>query len=357
MVVVKKWAKDNKVCSAQDNSLSSYAWLNMVVFYLQCIGFIPNLQCPKLMKQTGLQRKSDEYWHNVNDLDTQYLTFEQVSKVWTRPERFGMEPLSNTALLYGFFNFYAIGFVGTVSMVSIKRGNEEILPKTVFRKCSPFFCIEDPFETFDSHMPHDLGIPVNELQTKRIFLLIQSAEEHLRTHLLGQDDSDGEEFSSLWPWPPVEPEQTNNQGKQGGRDRRRRGKGDRGHGANKDKKKNDNPKQQQNAKNHQAQQNDKSKQSKGNNQHGPAVNGKGNSNKGHPQVQQSNNPPKKGGGKNGNKGKNHTQEPGQNPAEARGGAKGSNNNDKGGRGVGGRGRGFGGRRPRGGRGRGGRGRS
>ena len=196
MIAVKKWAKDNKVCSAQDNTLSSYAWICMVIFYLQCISYIPNLQCPKLMEKAGFQRDPEDYWHDVSDLNTCYSTWEQVQKVWKRPEVFGDQPHSCTALLYGFFHFYTHDFSRSTSMISIKRGRDEVLPKTTFRKCSDFFCIEDPFETVDSHMPHDLGIPVNEAQCPRILLVLRNSEEHLRFLLLGgcNDEDD-------IPWP------------------------------------------------------------------------------------------------------------------------------------------------------------
>ena len=133
MITVKKWAKENKICSAQDNSLSSYAWLNMVVFYLQCLEFIPNLQCPKLLEKFGIKRDANNYWHNVNDLDTCFLTWEQAKQVWKRPQHLVDKHhlLGNTALLYGFFHFYTIDFKRSVSMISIKRGKEEVLPKTV----------------------------------------------------------------------------------------------------------------------------------------------------------------------------------------------------------------------------------
>ena len=354
MVVVKKWAKDNKVCAAQDNTLSSYAWLNMVVFYLQCLGFVPNLQCPNLMEQVGYKRDSQNYWHNVNDLDTCYLTFEQVSKVWKQPEQFSSKTISNTALLYGFFHFYSIGFDRSVSMISVKRGKDEILPKTVFRKCSPFFCIEDPFETFDSHMPHDLGIPVNEPQTRRIFDLLQGAEEHLRAHLLAQRDEDVEDMAALWPWPPVESEQDKEKGKQGHNGGRgKRGGRGRGRGATRNKNNNSS-----NGK-------DSNKQQKANPQKkaaqkwsaAPAASGKGGGNNQQKQKEQKENNKQKTG-------KGDTQEAGQNPSEKQGGGKqkhgkakknaqDSQSNPQGGRGGGpnkGKHGGRGGGRRRGGRG-------
>ena len=231
MIAVKRWAKDNRVCAAQDNTLSSYAWMCMAIFYLQCISYVPNLQCPKLMEKAGIQRDPEKYWHNVNDLDTCYLTWEQVQKIWKRPDVFGNKPHSCTALLYGFFHFYATDFARPVSMLSIKRGREEILPKTVFRKCSAFFCIEDPFETFDSHMPHDLGIPVNEVQCPRILALLQNSEEHLRFLLLGSgnddDVSNSDEKLEMTPWPSVDVLQ-NTQAGAGKKKKKKRNNGGRG---------------------------------------------------------------------------------------------------------------------------------
>ena len=262
MIVVKKWAKDNKICSAQDNSLSSYAWMCMVVFYLQCLSYVPNLQCPKLMEKAGIQRDSNNYWHNVNDLDTCYLTWEQAQKVWKRPEVFGDQPFSCTALLYGFFHFYAIDFTRSVSMISVKRGREEILPKTTFRKCSNFFCIEDPFETFDSHMPHDLGIPVNETQCARIFDFLQKGEEHLRSLLLGSDaddgDTDGDEDEEMTLWPTIEATQIGQTGggKKGKKKKRHNkggGGGGRGGGPVVDRKQNPTKKEGDNTGNAQKQ--------------------------------------------------------------------------------------------------------
>ncbi|KAL7453221.1 hypothetical protein ACHAWC_004892, partial [Mediolabrus comicus] len=37
MLSIKSFAKLNRIASAADGTLSSYSWLNLVVFYLQCI--------------------------------------------------------------------------------------------------------------------------------------------------------------------------------------------------------------------------------------------------------------------------------------------------------------------------------
>ena len=162
--------------------------MNMVIFYLQCIDFVPNLQCPKLMQKAGLRRNPSVYWHNVNHLDTFYMTFEQSKQGWKRPEHFDSHPMRNVALLYGFFQFYISTFKRQSCMVSIKRGKDTVLPKTSFHRCKLFFTIEDPFETFDSNCPHDLGMPVEKPNCHKILSCLEASEKHLREFLLQYDN-------------------------------------------------------------------------------------------------------------------------------------------------------------------------
>lgn len=202
MMSVKQWAKDYKMNSAKDNSISSYAWINLVVFYLQCLGSVPNLQSQEMMDAVGLVRRPEEnYWHFVNKLDTCTIRWDQIkgAKAWTMPSDLQDMPVS--ALLYGFFEFYSRRFPSAIFAISIKRGNIS-LPRLAFKKRSLFFCIEDPFETFDSHCPHDLGTPASESATRDILKFFREAEAHLRDVLCGKKNDKG-----LWPDPPfVEPQ-------------------------------------------------------------------------------------------------------------------------------------------------------
>jgi hypothetical protein len=206
MIGVKRWAKANNISSASDNSLSSYAWMNMVIFYLECVGLVPNLQDPKLMEKAGVSRDpKGNHWHRVNNLDTFFLTWEQASAVWEQPTV--PSQWSSTALLYGFFRFYARDFPCSLFAVSIKRGRDSLLPKTSLQKCSVFYCIEDPFETFDSHCPHDLGTPAGEVGTKTLVRCLQEAESYCREtllSLLGEDATPRSAITSLWPVRSVE---------------------------------------------------------------------------------------------------------------------------------------------------------
>jgi hypothetical protein len=202
MMAVKQWAKDFKMNSAKDNFISSYAWINLVVFYLQCLGFVPNLQSRDLMEAVGLvPDPKDNYWHFVNELDTCTIKWDQVktANAWTMPSELQDMPVS--ALLYGFFEFYSRRFPSATFAVSIKKGDIS-LPKLAFRKRSLFYCIEDPFETYDSHCPHDLGTPAGETATRDMLNFFREGEAHLRDVLCGRKKNVG-----LWPDPPfIEPQ-------------------------------------------------------------------------------------------------------------------------------------------------------
>ena len=171
MILIKKWTKFHSINSAQDNYLSSYTWMNLVIFYLQCIGFVPNLQCSRLMNQCvhdGFQYDPiNNKKHNINNLNTSYLKWKnQAEKYWKRSNDVDEYYSSVSILLYGFFQFYANEFPYHLYMISIKRGgnsaaaggvgaggvdntNNNLLPKTMFmdQSTSLSFCIEDPFES------------------------------------------------------------------------------------------------------------------------------------------------------------------------------------------------------------------
>jgi hypothetical protein len=195
MMTVKQWTKDMKINSAKDNTISSYAWINLCIFYLQFINFIPNLQSRQLMEELEVSpNPSGNYWHSVNKLDTFSLTWNEVQKAnaWEQPEEHNSTPVS--ALLYGFFEFYSKRFPLALFAVSIKQGNISV-PKFAFRKVSLFLSIEDPFETYDSHCPHDLGTPASDGGLRDIMRFLEEGESHLREILVESKKSDGR----LWP--------------------------------------------------------------------------------------------------------------------------------------------------------------
>lgn len=192
MMAVKKWAKEKKICSSADQKLSSYAWMILVIHYLQQIGVLPNLQCAELMKKAGFEPDPS---HAVNALNTAFLPWEQVKQmnVWDQPAELDDVPVS--VLLHGFFRYMSMHFPSRLLAASIQTSSS--IPRPLSPKCSlSFLCIEDPFETFDSHCPHDLGSPANSNAQSEIMTLLAEAECHVRTVLLG---GEGE----LWNKPKV----------------------------------------------------------------------------------------------------------------------------------------------------------
>ncbi|GAX16538.1 terminal uridylyltransferase [Fistulifera solaris] len=217
MFAVKKWAKEKNIASAKDNTYSSYTWMCLVVFYLQHVGLVPNLQDKELMAKAGVVRDDANRKHSVNNLDTVYAEWQQVSSTWTPAE--GVANISVSELLYGFFQFYAQ--FPKLFLISIKRSPSMTLPKTVFRKCFFGFAIEDPFETYDSHMPHNLGNHAQEAGMRRIIQSLKESEKYARECLTkAMDGKEGNE-ATLWPSNVV---LQSTSGKQKRRDRRARNK-------------------------------------------------------------------------------------------------------------------------------------
>ncbi|KAL7548878.1 hypothetical protein ACHAWF_012153 [Thalassiosira exigua] len=181
MLSVKSFAKAKNIASAADGTLSSYSWLNMVVFYLQCVGFLPVLQCPKMMEDHGFKPDpSGNRWHCVNGLQTCYLTRDLVVEkgIWDMPAYVNNANMAH--LLYGFFHFYSDVFPRHTVAASCRFGKIQ-LQKTSLHQTSKVWrmCLEDPFETCDSHCPHDLGCHVNEDGQKRINELLMLARKDL----------------------------------------------------------------------------------------------------------------------------------------------------------------------------------
>jgi hypothetical protein len=163
MILIKKWTKHYSINSAQNNYLSSYTWMNLVIFYLQCIHFVPNLQCPELMDRCSVDDNNNGFQydpinnknHNINNLNTSYLRWKnQAERYWKRSNDIDEHYGSVSILLHGFFHFYSNEFASHLYMISIKRGGggmntNNLLPKTMFmdQSTSLSFCIEDPFES------------------------------------------------------------------------------------------------------------------------------------------------------------------------------------------------------------------
>jgi len=235
MLAVKSWATAQKIVAAQNGFLSSYAWMNLVIFYLQCIGFVPNLQSAAFMEDHGVIADPDtNIWHGVNDLNTAFVSYDEVQtqQKWEQPSMAKDMPVA--ALLHGFFSFYASFPVG-IYATSIRYGTFGLL-KSVFHKSRlGRLCIEDPFETHDSHCPHDLGTVLSENGQVRFQLALQQADTHMTKCFDSSTEKPLNDLKLLWELSSTskngEPKKTN------GNRRRNRKKND--HEGNQANKKSD----------------------------------------------------------------------------------------------------------------------
>ena len=161
MLSVKSFAKTNNLASAADGTLSSYTWNNLVVFYLQCIGMLPVLQCPTMIEEHDWEVDMSDRRNSINGLDTFYLSKDMVEKKGIWQPSPGAKDSNLTMLLYGFFNFYTNIFPSTVTAASIRLG-KITLQKTCLAAKLGKLSVEDPFEICSSHCPHDLGSHAKE---------------------------------------------------------------------------------------------------------------------------------------------------------------------------------------------------
>ena len=176
MLTVKSFVKSRKVGSAAESTYSSYTWMALTIFYLQCIEFVPNLQSRELMKAVGfVLDPQNNPAHRVNGLETAFLSADEVlsSGQWQMNDR--VKDLSVSHLFCGFLVFYAKVFPRDLCAASIRRGRCD-LQKTAFSRSSRLWrtCIEDPFETYNSHFPHDLGMHADERGQQRIDIALSS---------------------------------------------------------------------------------------------------------------------------------------------------------------------------------------
>jgi DNA polymerase sigma len=142
--LVKYWAKKRQVNNPYEGTLSSYAYINLVIFYLQTRN-PPVLPC--------LQSMADDYTDRliVDKYDCTY--FSDIDSL----VGFGTQNVDSVAeLLYGFFRFYAYDYDYIEKVVCIRKASalaksDKGWSKSQFRE-NNWICIEDPFE-----VTHNLG--------------------------------------------------------------------------------------------------------------------------------------------------------------------------------------------------------
>mmetsp|Transcript_65884 Transcript_65884/g.77420 ORF Transcript_65884/g.77420 Transcript_65884/m.77420 type:complete len:626 (-) Transcript_65884:143-2020(-) len=185
MVLVKNWVRAQSIGSAVGGTLSSYSWMNLTVFFLQCIGYIPSLQSKDLMTSHGvLSSGTNMETKTIDGLDCFFLkaSFIKKEKLWIASKE--MEEIPISCLVCNFFHFYTIIFDHPILAISIRLGRSSLLKATFENAKFWRVCIEDPFETHHCRRPHDLGACVNRKGQALILRKLKDAAASLKSSLV-----------------------------------------------------------------------------------------------------------------------------------------------------------------------------
>ncbi|KAG0033792.1 hypothetical protein BGZ81_007261 [Podila clonocystis] len=162
VVIVKQWAKKRKINNPYTGSLSSYAYVLLVIHVLQRRGVLPNLQA------TVEGNGQVPFWDCQGFNRYFFEDISRLSRYWQpTPESLKQ---SVGELLYEFFRYFASEFRYATHVVSIRKGG--LLTKEMKEWTKDYtqsqaesksnvknrylFCIEDPFE-----LDHNVGRPVD----------------------------------------------------------------------------------------------------------------------------------------------------------------------------------------------------
>ncbi len=156
---VKHWAKNRRVNTTFEGTLSSYAYVLMVIQFLQCRR--PPV-VPVLQEMTaGALRGRNRRKVMVSGFDTYYYSNLEDRRL----VEFGAKNTENVGrLLFEFFMFYGFYFQFKDKVISPRTGRtltkEEkgwTQPVDKANKSNYWFCLEDPFE-----VTHNLGRTVDK---------------------------------------------------------------------------------------------------------------------------------------------------------------------------------------------------
>jgi hypothetical protein len=167
--LVKDWAKSHELVGSADGCLNSYAYILLVIYFLQSVQppVVPNLQ----ILASGSVPVVDNKWNSNDCWETKFA--EDID---------GVEPSQNTAsvgqLFTDFFAFYAESFDWSSHAVCI-RLNEPGGAVDKFSLSNPTtpeqWYIEDPFD-----LKHNLAGKCTRLGRARMLDAMREASESLK---------------------------------------------------------------------------------------------------------------------------------------------------------------------------------
>lgn len=183
ILLVKLWAKRRGVCNSRNSTLSSYAWVLLVLHFLQNSS-PPVIQVLPVTPQYTMPPPSDfnEIWHNENVSDLSELLLQFF-------------------MFYGDLDSDSLKYIISVRYENNKNSsyNEPNYPKIIneqfelsSKTCHPWrFCIEDPTLPTDNlgrvvHRPEGQQLITNEL--RRGLEILQGSHEDSYSLLCQQNE-------------------------------------------------------------------------------------------------------------------------------------------------------------------------
>lgn len=186
---VKSWAKARGIKDSSFNTISSYAYTLLVIFFLQQRGILPNLQASGLIAAFERWRGKELPTIDVNGFAVRYcgddLFVRSLMEARVASNRYCHESLGS--LVVGFFEYYTRVFDWERYAVSIRLGRprpRHSWPDSVHNRMG----IEDPFEN-----DRDLCITIGGRDQRypgqiRMLNEMVRAREMLQSGLVGVPD-------------------------------------------------------------------------------------------------------------------------------------------------------------------------
>ena len=210
MLLVKSWAKERRLNEAPNGTLSSYAHVNLVIFFLtktrgeieemmrgtpamtgssktnddgekdEEAPLLPNLQILQLEKDAA--SSDDGAASMIGGLDTRFCGDLREAREATKRRYLKSDSRSVPELFRAYFEWFAWLLEHALDCtVSLKSGRLLSPKRLLWHSCRHWrVSIEDPFETHDSVKPHDLGIVLTPDGQNKILSACQEMKELLK---------------------------------------------------------------------------------------------------------------------------------------------------------------------------------
>lgn len=157
VIMIKTWAKNRRVCGADQGNLSSYAWTIMTIYFFQLAAGLPSLQ---MLKREESAIEDIDFWGYAQTFDNSYLPADvylaenggPLGTVGGDAEAVSDDP-GVVTLLYGFFHFFSQEYRWGDEVVSMRcpdRRHPDLWWLLYGRaQAEPTIHVEDPIELRD----------------------------------------------------------------------------------------------------------------------------------------------------------------------------------------------------------------